>query len=161
MITRAKGRTFLLKESLFGILIEEGSVNRDIKPRLLIVDDVRTTREYLHVALQEDFEIVGGAEDVPTALQSILSTDPDLCLLDIVMPGRSGLEVLRPFRPRDGAAPRRPRFVVLSGCRRDEIVREAFLLGASEYLFKPMEAERLSQILRDTYLRWEREREEY
>ena len=62
-------------------------------PRVLVVDDEAGVRESLRMLLKEDCEVVT-ADGVDAGLRALAETPPDLVVLDLVMPGRSGLEFL-------------------------------------------------------------------
>lgn len=63
--------------------------------RVVIADDHHIWRTGLRADLGERFEVVGEAEDAPTAIEVIQATVPDLALVDLNMPGGGGLEVVR------------------------------------------------------------------
>lgn len=67
------------------------------KPRILIVDDERATRELLAEMIGESYRIETVSND-PDALRAVARVRPDLVLLDMSMPGMSGLDVCRPSR---------------------------------------------------------------
>src|SRR5215472_3923539 len=70
------------------------------KMRVFITDDSKLVVERLHDLLREvsGIEVVGEAGNVPDALSSIQETNPDAVILDLQMPGGSGLDVLRAIR---------------------------------------------------------------
>lgn len=107
--------------------------------RALIVDDEQPARERLRRLLQEhpSIEVVGEAEDGPQALERILELRPDLVLLDIQMPGCSGLEV--------AASLRSPRPKIVFCTAYDQHAVDAFELHAVDYLLKPATRARLAQ----------------
>ncbi|HEV8629462.1 MAG TPA: LytTR family DNA-binding domain-containing protein [Thermoanaerobaculia bacterium] len=110
--------------------------------RTLIVDDERLARQKLRTLLQRhsDVELVGECADGEAALADIERLRPDLVFLDIRMPGRSGLEVVRVLQ---GGAPPHVVFVTAHG---DHAV-EAFELEAVDYLLKPFDRSRLERAL--------------
>jgi DNA-binding NarL/FixJ family response regulator len=68
--------------------------------RVLVADDLTPVLSAVAKLLQDSFEIVGLVSDGKAALESALSLKPDLVLLDISMPGLSGIEVARELRKR-------------------------------------------------------------
>lgn len=104
--------------------------------RILIVDDVRTNVQLLAGALRGDYQI-SFALDGETALRSIATNPPDLVLLDIVMPGLDGWEVLRVLRsdPKTRELP----VMFLSALEDPADKARGFELGANDYLTKPFE----------------------
>ncbi|WP_246012474.1 LytR/AlgR family response regulator transcription factor [Myceligenerans xiligouense] len=113
----------------------------DTRPRALIVDDEAPARAELRYLLEElgDVQVVGEAANGAEALQLLESIPYDLVLLDIRMPGTSGLEVAAAAR----SLPRPPR-IVFTTAHPDHAV-EAFDLEAADYLVKPFDADRLAR----------------
>lgn len=104
---------------------------------LLLVDDDDRLRERLAIALRERGLTVWSAPDPPTALRLAASTCPDLALLDLRMPGGSGLQLLAQLRE---ACPK-IEVVVLTGYGSIATAVEAMRLGAIDYLTKPTDAD--------------------
>jgi two-component system, NarL family, response regulator NreC len=102
--------------------------------RILIVDDHSVVRAGLALLLnaEEDLETVGEAGTAKDAILEARSSKPDVILLDVVMPGQSGLQVVpQLLRERPGT-----KIVVLSVEDDPRRVREAFEAGASGYVLK-------------------------
>lgn len=102
--------------------------------RILIVDDHAVVRRGLRLLLEQQpgFEVVGEAEGAESAVRLADETTPDVVLMDLQMPGSSGLDATRRIRERNPAV----RVVVLtSDCSR-ESVQTALRLGVSGYLLK-------------------------
>ena len=115
--------------------------------RVLIVDDSRTVVERLADLLKEipGVQLAGIAQDVPEAIQSVAKESPDAIILDLQMPGGSGLEVLRAIRPSH------PSLYVLI-CTNYPYAQyrdECFAAGANYFLDKSTEFEKIRQILSD------------
>jgi len=113
--------------------------------RVLVVEDHRLVREAIAQTLADgDLEVVGQAATAEEAMAQALRLRPDVILLDIDLPGLSGLDVLREL------APRLPRtkivMLTVSGDSRD--VLEAIGLGAAGYLTKDLSAEALVRSVR-------------
>jgi two-component system, OmpR family, response regulator ResD len=101
-------------------------------PTILIVDDEPMVRDVLTRYLEQEGFTVRTAEDGPEALELAASAAPDLVVLDLMLPGLDGLEVLRRLRER-GPTP-----VVLLTAKGGEIDRVVGLeLGADDYVAKP------------------------
>jgi two-component system, NarL family, nitrate/nitrite response regulator NarL len=102
--------------------------------RVLIADDHPLYRTGLvdTVKRRPELELVGQAEDGAAALEEIRSVDPDVCVLDVKMPGLSGVEVLRTLE-REG---RKVRVVFVSAYYDSDVVYGALGSGASGYLSK-------------------------
>ncbi len=107
--------------------------------RILIVDDEPLALERLRMALATipAVEIVGAAEDGVEAAQAIADHAPDLVLLDIQMPGMSGLELAQALV----AAERRPEVIFVTAFNRFAV--DAFGVEAVDYLLKPVSFDRL------------------
>lgn len=113
--------------------------------RMLIVDDDPDIR----VALQDFFELQGLrvtlAADGVEALQRITQQPGfDIVLLDVMLPKKSGFEVLREARERGVTAP----VVVLTARNEQDMVLKGFQLGAIEYITKPFDADELAARIR-------------
>jgi two-component system LytT family response regulator len=109
--------------------------------RTLIVDDEPLARKVLREELESlaDVEIIGEAQDGPTALSKIAKDQPDLVLLDLQMPVMGGLEVIRSLKGEE----RVPVIVVVTAY--DKFALQAFDAGAIDYLLKPVRHERLEE----------------
>ena len=114
-----------------------------MKIRTLIVDDMPLSRERTRRYLAEvaDVEIVGECADGEQALAAIDAFAPDLLLLDVQMPGMTGLALLEKI-----PAPRRPAVVFVTAF--DEFAVPAFAAHAVDFLLKPFDRERLAQVLK-------------
>jgi two-component system LytT family response regulator len=110
--------------------------------RTLIVDDEPIARDLLRTLLarQTGVEVIGECADGPAALAAIESVPTDVVLLDVQMPGMSGLDVAARL---DGAA--RPAIVFVTA--HEEHAVSAFELQSIDYLLKPVDPERLAQAL--------------
>jgi DNA-binding LytR/AlgR family response regulator len=109
--------------------------------RVLIVDDEPLARRRLEILLREqaDVELVGAASDGIAARKLIAERSPDVVLLDIKMPGLTGLEVL------DALGPEAP--IVIFVTAFDRFALDAFDRAAFDYLLKPVEPARLTASL--------------
>src|ERR1017187_2335422 len=109
--------------------------------RVLIVDDEAPARVRLRqmLASQADLDIVGEAESGVQAMEMAASLHPDVILLDIQMPGCSGIDV--------AACLPQPRPHVIFCTAYDQYAVEAFELHAVDYLLKPIGRARLAQSL--------------
>ena len=109
--------------------------------RTLVIDDEQPARERLKQLLSAhaDVEVVGEADDGVQAAEKIAELSPDLVLLDIQMPGASGLDV--------AASLGRPRPAVIFCTAYDQYAVDAFELSALDYLLKPVNRARLAAAL--------------
>jgi two-component system, NarL family, response regulator NreC len=102
--------------------------------RVLVVDDHAVVRSGLRLLIdaEDDMETVGEAGTVRDAIFEARSTKPDLILMDVVMPGESGLEGLPKLRHEHPDV----KVLVLSMQDDPRYLREAFAAGASGYVLK-------------------------
>jgi two-component system NarL family response regulator len=113
--------------------------------RILLVDDHPITREALAALLeQHDFTVVGQAGDGEEAIELARRLRPQLVLLDLSMPGLSGLQAL----PRIRDAAPECEVVVLTASGTEENLLSAIRGGAAGYLLKSEPPERIAQFLR-------------
>jgi len=114
-------------------------------PTALIADDDRIIRALLRAMLEERGYFVVEAADGSEAIERARSEFPDVVLLDMEMPGMSGLGVLDELR-RDPALARLP-VVILSGHTGEAVIAGALARGATDYLIKPPDSEKLGALL--------------
>jgi two-component system, LytTR family, response regulator len=111
--------------------------------RVLVADDEPLARERLEHLLEEQPEatLVGVAESGDEAVEAIRELNPDVVFLDMQMPGRTGLDVVRAvgadFMP-----------VTVFVTAHDEFAVQAFELAAADYLLKPFSDERFEEAFR-------------
>ena len=107
-----------------------------MKLRVAIVDDERPARDRLGrlLAAMPDVELVGEAGDVASAVELLDREKPDLCLLDVQIPGGDGFDVLR-------LATHIPHVVFTTAF--DHYAVRAFEVKSLDYLLKPVHRERL------------------
>jgi two-component system response regulator RegA len=115
-------------------------------PRLLIADDDDTFREVLGRALaRRGFEVVL-APNATTAMELVRAQVPAYAVVDLRMPGASGLSLVESLRQ----ASDRMRIVVLTGYASITTAVEAIKLGATHYLAKPADADQIVAAFGDT-----------
>ena len=104
------------------------------KTRVLVVDDHAVVRSGIRslLAAEPDFEVVAEASNAREAIFEARSLQPDVILLDVVMPGESGIEVLPKLKKEAPNA----KVLVLSMQDDPRYVREAFAQGANGYVLK-------------------------
>lgn len=99
---------------------------------ILVVDDDPTFLHLVRGLLEQDGHEVVQVTDAEGALAAVGERVPDLIVLDIEMPGMSGLELLSRLRPRVGAP-----VIIVSGREAESVRVLAFDLGADDYVLKP------------------------
>ena len=108
---------------------------------VLICDDDDGLRELMRVTLEPHFDCIE-AIDADSALEQLRASTPAAALLDVMLPGRSGLDVLREMRA-DPALAEIP-VIVVSAWTRDTDRTAASEAGADAFLGKPFEIEELT-----------------
>lgn len=103
-------------------------------PLLLVVDDEPDMRRYLVTMLRETYRVIE-AEDGISALEKARAVLPDLILLDVMLPGVSGLEVCRSLKERSET--RAIKIIVLTARADEEAKIVALKNGADDFLIKP------------------------
>lgn len=112
-----------------------------VKTRCLIVDDNDEIRQELKCACEkhEQIEVIDVAKDGVEAITKIQEFNPDVVVLDIVMPVLDGYGVLEFFKNNKY----KPKFLIYSALSMDEFVFKAFQYGADDYIAKPCQPEHL------------------
>ena len=103
-------------------------------PRVLLVDDNETILERASATLSRECEIVGAVKDGPAALAAVRALNPDVVVLDISMPGMSGLEVASRLRRAGSTVP----IVFLTIHDSEELVQAAQAAGGIGFVAKTM-----------------------
>lgn len=111
---------------------------------ILIVDDAAFMRMMLKRAILGAGEYqITEAENGERALELFREQKPDLVLLDISMPGMSGINVLKEIKKIDPAS----HVVMCSAVGQEMIIREAIEAGALDFIVKPFKPEQIVQVL--------------
>ena len=113
--------------------------NSSTPKRILVIDDEADIRESLDVLLGQDGYAVDLAENGSQGLQKSESGSYDLILLDLMMPDRSGMEVLKEIRERDRETP----VFMITAYGSVEGAVNALKAGANDYFSKPWDNEKL------------------
>lgn len=102
--------------------------------KVLIVDDNAGTRNMIKIILEKTgHEVVAEAADGESALKAFREKQPEVVLLDIIMPGKSGVEVLEDILNIDKAA----KVIMVTAVEQDEINRQLLTMGAAAIIYKP------------------------
>jgi len=120
-----------------------------VRIRVLVVDDHALFREMLLNALEEeeDLQVVGEAADGPSAVSACQRLRPDVCLLDLEMPGMNGVEVTRHLVRTCPET----KIVVLTAYDEDRWIYELVQAGATGYLLKEAP---LAEVVRAVRVAW-------
>ena len=100
--------------------------------RVLVADDLTPVLSAVAALLQGTFDVVGVASDGPTALEAALTLEPDLVILDISMPGMSGIEVARELKKHANKA----KIVFLTVHEDTDILETCLAAGGLGYVVK-------------------------
>jgi two-component system, OmpR family, alkaline phosphatase synthesis response regulator PhoP len=110
-------------------------------PRVLVVDDEPHILRLVAFKLERaGFDVVT-AVDGTLAIEAVYDREPDLCVLDVVMPGCSGWEVLQDIRSRDHS--QEMKVIMLTALASDSDRARGYDLGADSYLTKPFSPRQL------------------
>jgi DNA-binding NarL/FixJ family response regulator len=116
---------------------------------VLIVDDHAVVREGLRtfLELQDGIQVIGEAADGEQAVERALALEPDVVLMDLVMPGLDGVGAMRSLQERVPAS----RVIVLTSFLDDERLMPALEAGAAGYLLKDVEPAELARAVRGAH----------
>ena len=114
---------------------------------VLIADDEANIVISLEFLMQREGHRVTIARDGDAALEAIRRERPDLVLLDVMMPGRSGFEVCQAVRADEALA--NVKIVLLSAKGRDTDLAKGSALGADAYMTKPFSTRELADKVRE------------
>jgi len=117
--------------------------------RVLIVDDHAVVRRGLHVIVQTEpgMRVVGTAANGAEAIERAAELNPDVILMDLMMPVMDGIEAIGHIRAGNGEA----RVLVLTSFAEGEQIFPAIRAGALGYLLKDSSPEELTDAIRDVY----------
>lgn len=115
--------------------------------RVLIVDDAPFVREILRHALQSDeIEIIGEAINGEDAIKIALQSKPNVIILDLVLPSKSGIEVAQEIIEKLPQT----RIIACSTLDRQEMIVKAIEAGCCDYITKPFNSEQLLHSIRSS-----------
>lgn len=119
------------------------------KIKVLIVDDHQVVRQGLRtfLELQEDIDLVGDTGDGISAVQLAKELDPDIILMDLVMPRLDGIEATRQIKSLGTQA----KVIALTSFTEDDKVFPAIQAGASSYLLKDVSPDELIEAIRAVF----------
>lgn len=116
-----------------------------MKHTVLLVDDASFMRMTLKKILEnDDFIVVGEAENGQMAIHMYKEMKPDVVVMDITMPEMSGAEALKQIRSIDPNA----KVVMCSAMGQQHMVVDAIQSGAKDFIVKPFQADRVVEALK-------------
>lgn len=112
------------------------------KLNIAIADDNEKVLELLDdiISTDKELEVVGKARDGEEAYNIIKAKQPDVVLLDIIMPKLDGLSVMDKVN-HDMSIQKAPEFIIITAIGQEKITEDAFNLGANYYIMKPFDNE--------------------
>jgi len=115
--------------------------------RVMIVDDHLMVRDGLRVFLSvyDDIMVVADAEDGEQAVALCRDVNPDVILMDLLMPEMDGFEATRMIRAKDSSI----QVIALTSFADQELVEKAFKAGAISYLLKDVHSDKLAESIRE------------
>src|ERR1700736_1778982 len=111
-------------------------------PQVLVIDDEMGPRESLRMLLKPDYN-VHTADCVDAGIKLLQEKQPDTVVMDIRMPGATGIEGLRRIREIDPHLS----VIMLTGFGALETARKALQLGANDYISKPFDAREMQEVI--------------
>jgi two-component system response regulator (stage 0 sporulation protein A) len=117
--------------------------------KILVADDNIEFGDLLskYLSCHDNMEVVGIARDGVQTIDMIKTLNPDMVILDIIMPNLDGIGVLEQMSAADNS----PMFIILSGIGQDAFIKKAMSLGAQYYIVKPFDVEILVSRIRQIY----------
>jgi two-component system chemotaxis response regulator CheY len=112
--------------------------------RVLIADDASFMRQMIRDIIEpEGYEVIGEASDGVEVVDKFRKLRPDLTMMDIVMPKRSGIDAVRAIKAEDPNAV----VVMCSALGQETLVMEAIQAGAKDFIVKPFKPDAVVQTL--------------
>ena len=103
-----------------------------------IAEDNPKTMELLNDMLENEdgIQVVGKAETGDEAYKMIINSKPDVVLLDVIMPGMDGVEVMEKVKT-EGNMEKNPFFIMVSAAGSEDVTQDAFKMGVNYFIMKP------------------------
>ena len=115
--------------------------------RVLLIEDEPNIIEAISFILSRDGWTVHIHEDGATAMDKVRATPPDMIILDVMLPGRSGFDILRDLRADAATAALPVMMLTARGQTKDRELAER--LGANRYMTKPFSNTEIRELVRD------------
>ncbi|PIS47951.1 MAG: hypothetical protein COT17_00770 [Elusimicrobia bacterium CG08_land_8_20_14_0_20_51_18] len=112
--------------------------------KVFIVEDNSLTRFTIKTAVEKiKHEVMGEADCFKDATEKLRGITPDILLLDVILPDKSGLEVLKNFRKTNA----KTRVIIITALEQDSLDQELMAEGANHILRKPFSVDELEQAI--------------
>jgi signal transduction histidine kinase len=112
------------------------------RAKVLVIDDERGPRESLRILLKTEYDVLC-ADSVDVGIRMLREHRPDMVIMDIRMPGKTGIEGLRAIRDLDPVVS----VVMVTGFGALETAQEAIRLGANDYVKKPFDTFEIRELV--------------
>jgi DNA-binding response OmpR family regulator len=120
---------------------------RFMKHKILITDDSNVNRSYLRSILEDkDFEVLD-ASSGHEALDIVVNSAPDAMILDLMMPGIGGLDILKMIRAKGYKFP----IIIFTSDYKEETKKSCLDAGANEVLYKPTKPHHLLSLINELF----------
>lgn len=118
------------------------------KVKILVAEDNRNLCQILqdYIGRDENFELVGIAYNGLEAWELVQNHEPDLIVMDLVMPNMDGLEVLERINSRTSVV--RPKVIMLTAFGHESLTHQAMVMGVDYFILKPFDLEVLGKRIR-------------
>ncbi|NLM21102.1 MAG: response regulator, partial [Peptococcaceae bacterium] len=118
------------------------------KVKIIVAEDNRNLCQILqdYIQREENFELVGIAYNGLEAWELIQKQDPDLVIMDLVMPNLDGLEVLERINNRTSVS--RPKIIMLTAFGHETLTHQAMVMGVDYFILKPFDLDILGKRIR-------------
>lgn len=113
-----------------------------MKKRILVCDDEEGIRESLKLILEKDYDLTF-AQNGDEAVLAMKASPADITILDIKMPKKDGLETLKELKKVSPSS----KVIIATGYKSVDIAQEALNLGASDYIVKPFDREKIKRVI--------------
>ena len=113
-----------------------------VRKRVLLIDDDPRVRASLKIVLEPLYDVLQ-ASDAHEGIEMFRKDEPDLVLLDVILPGTDGLAVLQTLRMESKTRP----VIMLTGTKSVKTAVDAMKLGAEDYLSKPFDVDELRIVI--------------
>jgi DNA-binding NarL/FixJ family response regulator len=107
-------------------------INAHPRPRVVVGDHNEGTRQFICLILQRHFDVVGVADDGPSAIDTVLNLRPDVLILEVVLPVLDGIQVVRRLQTLETGV----KIVILTGLEDREYANAAMAAGSVAFVFK-------------------------
>ncbi|WGI17827.1 chemotaxis protein CheY [Methanonatronarchaeum sp. AMET-Sl] len=113
--------------------------------KIMVVDDSDFMRNLLKQILEEKHSVVGEAENGADAVQKYFDLDPDITMMDIVMPVKTGIEATAEIKKRDSSA----KIIMCTSVGQEKKMEKAIQAGADGYITKPFQKPSVMEAIND------------